>query len=234
MNPKLVFNKKGITLIELLVALVICGIIVAGIYRVFITQSKAYIVQDQAVEVQQNIRSAMEIMLRDLRMTGYKNDLTAVTLVTPIFPGDATLAVRNDAIRVEYENNGNLNAVVYSRNAISQQLQRELFVNGNPDANNPEVLLENVDTLRFSYGVDGIVGFDVTQDGSMDDRNGDGIIDDNDWVDAATVNGGNLNVIAIRVVLTARPSPVNPDVQNIVVPRTLVSTVTLRNLCLIK
>ena len=64
------FNKRGVTLIELLVALVIGGIVVAGIYRVFIAQSKAYTIQDQVVEVQQSIRSAMEILLRDLRMAG--------------------------------------------------------------------------------------------------------------------------------------------------------------------
>ena len=58
-------EQKGITLLELLVALVICGIIIGGIYRLFIAQSKAYTVQDQVVEVQQNIRNAMEILLRD-------------------------------------------------------------------------------------------------------------------------------------------------------------------------
>ena len=68
------FNVKGMTLIELLVALVICGMVVAGIYRVFVAQSKAYTVQDQVVEVQQSVRSAMEILLRDLRMAGFDYD----------------------------------------------------------------------------------------------------------------------------------------------------------------
>jgi prepilin-type N-terminal cleavage/methylation domain-containing protein len=35
------FNKKGITLIELLVVLVIGGIVLAGIYRIFIAQLTA-------------------------------------------------------------------------------------------------------------------------------------------------------------------------------------------------
>src|SRR4030043_2168371 len=76
-------NRKGVTLIELLVALVICGIVAGGIYQVFIAQSKAYSVQDQVVEVQQNVRSAMEIMLRDLRMAGFDNDSILSTVTIP-------------------------------------------------------------------------------------------------------------------------------------------------------
>ena len=65
------FNQKGITLIELLVVLVITAITMAGIYRVFISQTKTYAVQDQVMEVQQSVRGAMEILLRDIRMTGF-------------------------------------------------------------------------------------------------------------------------------------------------------------------
>ena len=79
MRTQWIFKQKGVTLIELLVALVICGVVIGAIYRLFIVQTRAYTVQDQVVEVQQNVRSAMEIMLRDLRMTGYDDDSTAST-----------------------------------------------------------------------------------------------------------------------------------------------------------
>ena len=232
MNPKLVSDQKGVTLIELLVGLVISGIIIAGIYRVFVAQTRAYTVQDQVVEVQQNIRGAMELMLRDVRMAGYSSNINPVTLAASIYPGDTSLGV-------EFQRGVQNNRVVYFLDAPSSELRRNLFVDGNPDPGNPEVLLGNVDPLNnpsiFTYGVDGMVGFDTSQDGAMDDQNGDGTIDDNDWVSAATVNAGSLNIIAIRIALTAAPSNpgANPDIGNIV-PRHLVSTVNLRNLCLIK
>jgi len=199
---------------------------------VFVVQTKAYTVQDQVVEVQQNIRGAMELMLRDIRMAGYKSNISPVTLATSVFPGDNALTVRTDAIRVEYQRAGNANTVVYYRNN-SSQLIRELYINA--ALNVTDVLLENVDALNFTYGVDGTVGIETSQNGAMDDRNGDGTINDSDWVSAATVNSGNLNIIAIRVALTAAPSNpgANPDIGNIA-PRNLVSTVNLRNLCLIK
>jgi type IV pilus assembly protein PilW len=232
MNPNEGSNEIGMTLIELLVGLVISAIIVAGVYRVFVAQTRAYTVQEQVVEVQQNIRGAMELMLRDIRMAGYKSNVNPVTLAASIFPGDNTLTVKTDAIRVEYQRAGNANTVVYYRDN-SSQLIRELYING--ALNVTDVLLQSVDTLNFTYGVDGTVGIETSQNGAMDDRNGDGTFDDNDWVSAATVNGGSLNIIAIRVALTAAPSNPgdNPDIKNIV-PRNLVSTVTLRNLCLVK
>ena len=231
MNPNEGSNQKGMTLIELLVGLIVSTIIVAGVYRVFVAQTRAYTVQEQVVEVQQNIRGAMELMLRDIRMAGYKSNVTPVTLATPVFPGD-TATVRTDAIRVEYQRLGNAHTVVYFRNN-SSQLIRELYINGALSVT--DTFLENVDILNFTYGVDGTVGLETSQNGAMDDRNGDGAFDDNDWVPAATVNSGNLNIVAIRVALTAAPPNPNgnPDIGNIV-PRNLVSTVNLRNLCLVK
>jgi len=230
MNSRPVFNKKGVTLIELLVGLVISGIIIAGIYRMFIGQTRAYTVQEQVVEVQQNIRGAMELILRDVRMTGYTSNINPVTLTTSIFPGDNTLTVRPDAIRVEYQRSGFRNIVSYFINGTS--LMRYTDING---IITTETFLENVNALAFTYGVDGIVGLDTSQDGAMDDKNTDGKIDDNDWYTDAQVSAGNLNITAIRVSLTAEPSNPNnnPDIANIV-PRNLVSTVNLRNLCLVK
>ncbi|RLB04962.1 MAG: hypothetical protein DRG83_03635 [Deltaproteobacteria bacterium] len=64
-------RKKGATLIELLVALFISAILVAGIYSLFITQQRSYSVQDQVAAVQQDARAAITLMARELRMAGF-------------------------------------------------------------------------------------------------------------------------------------------------------------------
>ena len=74
MKISVLSNDKGLTLIELMIVFVIAGAIIAGIYRLFVAQSKAYIVQDQVVEIQQNFRGAAEVLMRDLRMAGYDNN----------------------------------------------------------------------------------------------------------------------------------------------------------------
>ncbi len=63
-------NKKGLTLIELLVVLVISSILIAGIYRTFIGQQHTYTVQEQVVDMQQNVRMAINQMVREIRMAG--------------------------------------------------------------------------------------------------------------------------------------------------------------------
>jgi prepilin-type N-terminal cleavage/methylation domain-containing protein len=207
-------NNKGLTLIELLVGLVICAIVVAGIYRLFIAQSRAYTVQDQVVEVQQNIRSAMEVMLRDLRMTAYDDDRTPLVSIA-----QPSIVPRDDSITVRYELNNAPYEVRYWL-VGGTTLNRQETRNG---VTTTEMILENVEALNFTYGVD------ENEDGAMDDRNANGQLDD--WVSAGTI--GSLKVVSVRVGLTARPTQMNPDVQS-VTPRTLVSAITFRNLSLMR
>jgi hypothetical protein len=77
-------------------------------------------------------------------------------------------------------------------------------------------------------------GVDEDEDGAMDDRDADGTIGDGDWVSAGSV--GLLKVVALRMILTGRPEKVdaNDDRFKTVTPRTLVTAVTLRNLCFMK
>jgi len=64
-------SSKGFTLIELMVALAITSILLAGIYTTYITQLKSHLTQQLIVEMQQNLRGAMLIIERDIRMAGY-------------------------------------------------------------------------------------------------------------------------------------------------------------------
>jgi prepilin-type N-terminal cleavage/methylation domain-containing protein len=63
-------NRKGLTLIELLIVLVISSLLIAGIYRTFIHQQHTYTVQEQVVDMQQNVRIAINQMVREIRMAG--------------------------------------------------------------------------------------------------------------------------------------------------------------------
>jgi type IV pilus assembly protein PilW len=63
-------NNHGFTLIELLVVIAISGVVMAGIYSVYYSQQKSYIVQDEVAGMQQNLRTALFHMSRDIRMAG--------------------------------------------------------------------------------------------------------------------------------------------------------------------
>jgi prepilin-type N-terminal cleavage/methylation domain-containing protein len=78
MNKKNLKSTAGVTLIELLIALVISSILVAGIYRVFIHQQRTYRTQEDVADMQQNVRVAINRMIREIRMAGFggKNENT--------------------------------------------------------------------------------------------------------------------------------------------------------------
>ncbi len=221
-----IFNKKGVTLIELLVALVIAAITLAGIYRVFISQTKTYAIQNEVVETQQSVRSAMEILLRDLRMAGFDddnlnskyNDGTSIRVVNPI-----TTPLSDHFITVTYEyfdrtvgpsGEYQLHTLKYEVDGFFNLVRTRTVTKPNKTSQTTtESLLPNVNALNFTYGVD---------------DNDDDALDS--WVPAVSV--GVRRMIAVRVVLTARPDQTNPDVQKAVSPRTLDSIVMMRNLCL--
>jgi type IV pilus assembly protein PilW len=212
MQKQFGWNARGMTLIELLAVLVICALLVGGIYRVFISQTRAYTVQDQVLEVQQNTRAAMDILLRDLRMAGYDNDTTAgVTVRGAVVPED-------HAITVRYEHSLAQREVRYWVDETSR-LMRQETQNG---VTTTQPMVENVDAFNLRYGVD------LDEDGAMDDTNRNGVLDD--WLSAASAGS---RAVAVHITLTARPSQVNPDIQY-VSPRTLVSAVTFRNLSLLR
>lgn len=64
-------HDQGFFLIELLVAMTISGVVVGAVYSVYHTQQKSYVSQQEIVEMQQNIRAAMLLMERAIRMAGY-------------------------------------------------------------------------------------------------------------------------------------------------------------------
>lgn len=60
-------GRRGFTLVELLVALALFGIVSVGIYRVLVGNQRMYHAQTQRIELQQNIRAAVTILPAEFR-----------------------------------------------------------------------------------------------------------------------------------------------------------------------
>ena len=64
-------NHKGFSLIELMVAMAITSIVMAGIYMFYQSNLRSHITQQALVDMQQDMRAAMYMMTREIRVAGY-------------------------------------------------------------------------------------------------------------------------------------------------------------------
>jgi type IV pilus assembly protein PilW len=61
---------QGFTIVELLIALLLSSMVMAGIWRTFHFQQQSYNLQRQKVAMEQNLRAGMQLMEMEIRMAG--------------------------------------------------------------------------------------------------------------------------------------------------------------------
>lgn len=88
-------KQRGFTLVEILIVMVIFSIVVAAIYSLYLVHLKTAMKQDEVVEVQQNLRIAMDSISRDLKMAGVLVPLgtTPLSIGAPTGCGANTLQI---------------------------------------------------------------------------------------------------------------------------------------------
>lgn len=83
--------EAGFTLIELMIAMAIAVIVVAAAFTILTTTSRSLQANERVVDTQHNLRVAMELLVRDLKLAGFGNPGVAVGNCTNgIMPADQT------------------------------------------------------------------------------------------------------------------------------------------------
>ena len=139
----------GVTLVELLVTLALSLTTIAAIYTIHLVQLKQQRVQEDRMAMQQNVRAALDMMARELRLAGYdpsglntdkqsSNDFFGITY-------DPTV------LRVQADLNGNgllsdsNETIVYSYDASSLTLRRKVGKGGR------QPVAEYIEGFTFQY-----------------------------------------------------------------------------------
>ena len=146
---------KGFTLIELLVAMAIAGVVMAGIYSAYSSQQRSYIVQEQVAGMQQCLRAAMDLIEREIRMTGYdpyRNSgagiiVAGVNNISFTFVADDDL-YDNDGDG-DTDESGELKTIRYSLYDSGSDGDNDLGRKVGAGTNKP--VAENIDALDFVY-----------------------------------------------------------------------------------
>ena len=140
-------SSQGFTLTELLVAMVISGVVAAGIYSTFYSQQKSYLTQEQIAAMQQNLRGAMHILGRDIRMAGYNPTGWAPAGIQDAQASSVrfTMDITNDGDTADTNED-----ITYALADLDGDGDTDL---GREDMNGggPHQIAENIDALNFIY-----------------------------------------------------------------------------------
>ncbi len=188
-------NTAGFTLVELMITMVISGIIAGALYSTYLVQQHSYTNQEAVAEMQQNIRAAMMVMSRDIRMAGYDPKNSA---------GAGFTFAKHDACAIKEDLNGdgdcndsreNIGYDLYKLSGISKlgrsTSNTTLTATETPSGSNHweilshQPLAENIEKLEFQY---------LDETGSV------------------TIVPGNIR--AVRVSMLARASRPDPKFTN--------------------
>ena len=166
--------RHGYSLVELLVAMAITLVVMAGVYKVYVTQQDSYLLQEQVAEMQQNARTAKYVLVKDIRMVGYnpKRKLNVGNFVTsfvPRLPGDGLDDADPDrtstgfsSIAFTLDDNGDGVLDANFDEQIAFRVAGESLQRFDVDNNAWLTVVENIEALGFAYA------FDADGDGNID------------------------------------------------------------------
>jgi type IV pilus assembly protein PilW len=138
-------EAAGFTLMELLVSMAIGLVVIASVAGTFTAQTRQNTAEEQIVQMQQNVRGALDLMVREIQMAGYKPNGGTVTGVT--------YATSQLEIQADMDGNGSINMasgseedIIYAYDSVNLQITRKLGSSGAA-----QLLADNVTAFTFSY-----------------------------------------------------------------------------------
>lgn len=146
-------RTSGFTLIELMIALVILGIATTAIFTTFMSQHKAYVVQNSVAEMQQNLRGGMQFLEMDARNAGYGLPPSAAIKIPSLLLGGGTISMVSGLGISDGGATGSDNLYIISLSATATQIADSMP--------NVSAEIKVVDPAGFQVGMIAII-FDAT------------------------------------------------------------------------
>jgi type IV pilus assembly protein PilW len=161
-----IINKEdGFSLVELLIYMLMFIVVMGALYSVFIGNTKSYSSQENKMEMVQDLRAAMHLLVSDIRMAGL--DPTDADGIGFVDDADDKYDTDGNSIHftMDFDCNGaidnseNINYFLKNSGGVQQIVRRT------GDGSEP-VVAENIRSLSFAYRFeDGDIGTPDESDG---------------------------------------------------------------------
>lgn len=149
-------NRNGFTIIELLMSIAIISIAMSSIYGLYMTYVRIYTSEGVATQVQQNVRSSMNMMVRDIRMAGLDPSgkgifgIKVAAAQSIRFTADRDMDGDLDDPDISGGfNESNLEQIAYTYNGTN--LLEMILYNPDDTIETSDTVMDNVSNLNFTY-----------------------------------------------------------------------------------
>src|SRR5713101_134527 len=86
-------GRRGFTLVEMMIALLLLGLVSAAVYQVLVNNQRLYMAQTQTIDLNQNLRAAAAILPAEFReIDAVDGDITAMSATSITFRAMRKLA----------------------------------------------------------------------------------------------------------------------------------------------
>jgi type IV pilus assembly protein PilW len=173
--------SAGFTLMELLVSMSISLVVLAAVAKTFTAQTRQNNAEEQVAQMQQNVRGALDLMVREVQMAKYDPAGTAFSSAYGVTYSASQLEVKADL-----DGNGTINTssgsvedIVYAFDSGNRRITRRLGTSGTA-----EIVADDITSFTFFYY----------------DANGNAV--------TSSANSGSIRKVTITIAArTAKPDP---------------------------
>ena len=134
----------GFTLVELMVSMAISLAVLAAIAGTFTAQTRQNNAEEQLGQMQQNVRGALDLMIREIHMAGYKPAGGAFNGIQT--SSATTLRIKLDLDSSGVETDGTTDDISYAFDSSTGLISRTLNNTGST-----ATLADNVTAFSFTY-----------------------------------------------------------------------------------
>jgi len=156
-------RESGLTLVELLIGVVLSLIVLIGVHSLFVSQTRAYSVSNQIMDMQGTARFALNLIVSNLQMAGYDPQASNIVGITAYKDNDFTptndpaLSLGTDTqlyFTVDSDGDGvidNNDSERFGFRVNSDRLESAVISNFDGRIASWQPALDNIESMTISY-----------------------------------------------------------------------------------